>query len=269
MWLYFSLNPVDDNYYGKLDPAKIADQAAKAGLHYVELRTAYGAFWQAPPKVKPTIDAIVDDLAARGVLTMGWSVPREATFEDLSASVRSAGYRTAKGTPVHGIAIDLERGSDFLGDDPHGLAALWMYEKYLREALGPHSLIVATVEDPSFEHLDESKYPFREIAKYADVLQPMAYWRMMRRTPTTPALVEQLMIKSATMLRAASGRTLPISIGGQTGAEGRLGYPPGDEIAASLDGAKAAGAIGVCFFDWNGAQPYQWSALAAYPWPVR
>jgi hypothetical protein len=266
MWLYFSLNPTDDNYYAKLDPAKVADQAARAGLHYVELRTAYGAFWQVPPAAKPAVDAIIDDLAARGILTLGWSVPREATFEDISASVRTAQYRTATGTPVHGIAIDLERGDDFLGADPHGLAALWMYEKYLREALGPNALIVATVEDPSFEHLDESKYPFREIARYADVLQPMAYWRMMRRTPTTPEMVMQLMQKSVTMLLAVSGRTLPVSIGGQTGAEGRLGYPPGDEIVASLNGAKAAGAIGVCYFDYDGTQPYQWDALASYRW---
>jgi hypothetical protein len=266
MWLYWSLDPVDDNYYAKLDPAKIAEQAAQAGLHYVELRSAYGAFWQIPPAAKPRIDAIIDDLAAKGILTMAWSVPREATFEDISASVRGAQYRTAKGTPVHGIAVDLERGDDFLGADPHGLPALWMYEKYLREALGPHALIVATVEDPSFEHLNESKYPFREIARYADVLQPMAYWRMMRRTPTTPAMVVQLMRKSVTTLLADSGRTLPVSIGGQTGAEGRLGYPPGDEIVASLKGAKLAGAIGVCYFDYNGTQPYQWKALASYKW---
>jgi len=266
MWLYWSLNPTDDNYYAKLDPAKIADQAARAGLHYVEVRTAYGAHWQVPPAAKPTIDAIIDDLAARGILTMAWSVPREATFEDISASARSAQYRTAKGTSVHGIAVDLERGDEFLGADPLGLPALWIYEKYLREALGPNSLIVATVEDPSFEHLDESKYPFREIARYADVLQPMAYWRMMRRTPTTPEMVTQLMQKSVTMLLAVSGRTLPVSIGGQTGAEGRLGYPPGDEIVASLNGAKAAGAIGVCYFDYDGTQPYQWDALASYRW---
>lgn len=266
MWLYWSLDPIDDNYYAKLDPAKIAEQAARAGLHYVELRSAYGAFWQIPPAAKPRIDAIIDDLAAKGILTMAWSVPREATFEDISTSVRSAQYRTAKGTPVHGIGVDLERGDDFLGADPHGLPALWMYEKYLREALGPHALIVATVEDPFFEHLNESKYPFREIARYADVLQPMAYWRMMRRTPTTPAMVRQFMRKSVTTLLADSGRTLPVSIGGQTGAEGRLGYPPGDEIVASLKGAKLAGAIGVCYFDYNGTQPYQWNALASYKW---
>jgi hypothetical protein len=266
MWLYWSLNPLDDNYFGKLDPDAIVAQAAKAGLHYVEIRTAYGAMWQVPPAAKLTFDTIVDGLAAHGIVAMGWTVPREATFEDLSASIRTARYRTPKGTPLLGISIDLERGDDFMGGDPNGLAALWQYEKYLREAVGKKYLIVATVEDPSFEHLDESKYPFREIARYADVLQPMAYWRMMRRTPTTPELVKSLMQKSVAMLLAASGRRLPVSIGGQTTAEGRNGYPPAAEITASLDGAKAAGAIGVCYFDWKGTQPYQWDALSAYTW---
>jgi len=266
MWLYWSLNPLDDNYYGKLDPAAMVAQAAKSGLHYVEIRTAYGAMWQIPPEARPTIDAIVDGLAAHGIVPMGWTVPREATFEDVSATVRTAQYRTAKGTRLLGVAVDFERGDEFMGGDPNGLAALWQYEKYLREAVGSKYLIVATVEDPSFEHLDESKYPFREIARYADVLQPMAYWRMMRRTPTTPDLVKTLMAKSVTTLVALSGRRLPVSIGGQTTAEGRNGYPPAAEITASLDGARAAGAIGVCYFDWKGTQPYQWDALANYRW---
>jgi len=266
MWLYWSANPIDDDYVGKLDADAIVAQAVKARLHYVEIRTAYGAFWQIPPDARPRVDAIIDGLAEHGIVPMGWTVPREATFEDVSAAVRTAQYRTVKGTRLLGLAIDLERGSDFMGGDPHGLAALWQYEKYLREAVGPKYLIVATVEDPSFEHLDESKYPFREIARYADVLQPMAYWRMMRRTPTTPDLVKTLMQKSVTTLLALSGRTLPVSIGGQTTAEGRNGYPPAAEITASLDGAKAAGAIGVCYFDWKGTQPYQWDALAAYDW---
>ena len=39
-----------------------------------------------------------------------------------------------------------------------------------------------------------------------------------------------------------------------------------DEITASLDASKAVGAIGECFFDWNGTQPYQWTAIGNYAW---
>ncbi|HVA28869.1 MAG TPA: peptide ABC transporter substrate-binding protein [Candidatus Baltobacteraceae bacterium] len=268
MWLYWSVNPLDDDYYAKLDPQAIVDQAAKAGLHYVELRTAYGAHWLIPPAAKPTIDAIVDGLAARGIASIGWTVPREATFEDLSASMRSIDYRTAKGTPLQGLAVDLERGDDFFGGDPNGLDGLWMYAKYLREAVGPRYLIVATVEDPSFEHLDNATYPFRRIARSASVLQPMAYWRMMTRhgVALSPAKVNAMMRRSVATLRAQVGGAIPISLGGQTTAEGPNGYPSASEIVASLDASKTAGAIGECFFDWDGTQPYQWKAIGSYRW---
>jgi hypothetical protein len=270
MWLYWSVNPLDDNYFGKLDPQAIVAQAVQAGLHYVELRTAYGAHWLIPPDAKPTIDAIIDGLAAHGVVPMGWTVPREVTFEDLSASMRTINYRTSSGTPLRGIALDLERGDDFLGADPNGLAALWMYERDLREAVGPDYLIVATVEDPSLEHLDNTKYPFREIARYADVLQPMTYWRMMaRHIELSPDVVRTEMQRAYAMLLEQAGRTMPVSIGGQTTAEGRYGYPPADEISASLAASKAAGAIGECFFDWIGTQPYQWNAIGNFAWRLK
>jgi hypothetical protein len=268
MWLYWSVNPLDDNYYGKLDPQAVVDQAVKAGLHYVELRTAYGGHWLIPPEAKPTIDAIIDGLAAHGIVPMGWTVPREVTYEDLSASMRTIDYRTTKGTPLRGIALDLERGDEFLGSDPNGLAGLWMYERFLREAVGPNFLIVATVEDPFFEHLDNTKYPFAQIARYASVLQPMSYWRMMSRHTTvlSPTVVSDMMQRVYATLLEQAGRQIPISIGGQTTAEGRNGYPPADEITASLQASKAAGAIGECFFDWDGTQPYQWAAIGDYNW---
>jgi hypothetical protein len=89
---------------------------------------------------------------------------------------------------------------------------------------------------------------------------------MMRRTPTTPDLVEKLLRASYSTLLAQAGRTLPVSIGGQTSPEGPLGGPPPDEILASLRASKNVGAIGVCFFDWSGTQPDQWDALASFTW---
>lgn len=266
MWLFFSTNPTDTNYYAKLQPKTIVDQAVRAGLRYVELRTAYGAYWELGAGAKPAIDAIIDGLAAHGISTMGWTVPRDTTFEDLQASLKTVYYRTAKGTPLGGLAVDIERGDEFMGADPQGLPALGLYMQYLREAVGPHYLLVATIEDPYMEHLTEKKYPYREIARYSDVLQPMSYWRMMRRKPTTPPQVRTLLAASIARVNYLSGRKLPISIGGQTTREGRNGNPPADEITASLDAARQLHALGECFFDWDGTQPYQWDAIAAYHW---
>jgi hypothetical protein len=266
MWLFFTTGKLDAIYYKKLHPKAIVAQAVRAGLHYVELRTAYGAYWEVTPQARPTIDAIIDGLAAHGIGTIGWTVPRDTSFEDLRQSVRTAYYRTAKGTRLTGLAVDVERGDEFMGDAPQGHAALWQYMQYLREAVGPRYLLIATVEDPYLEHLTQKDYPYEQIARFSDVLQPMSYWRMMRRTPTTPAQVKVLLKASYDKLLREAGRTLPVSIGGQTTAEGPTGYPPGSEITASLAISKKVGAIGECFFDWDGTQPYQWTALSDYRW---
>jgi hypothetical protein len=266
MWLYFTSNPLDPIYYKHLNPQQIVDQAVRAGLHYVELRTAYGAYWEITPEAKPTIDAIIDGLAAHGIGTIGWTVPRDTTVEDLQASVRTAYYRTAKGTPLTGLAIDVERGEEFMGDAPQGLNALWQYTQYIRQAMGPDYLISANVEDPYLEHLNNKKYPYPQIARFVSVLQPMSYWRMMRHRATSPQEVKVLLKGSFDRLLYLSGRRLPVSIGGQTNQEGPGGYPDGAEITASLDVSKQLGAIGECFFAWDGTQPYQWRALEEYRW---
>jgi hypothetical protein len=265
MWLFFTTNPLDDSYYARLDPHAIAERAARAGLRYVELRLAYGAYWEAEPQAKATIDAIVDGLAARGIGTIAWTVPRDLSFEDVAASVRAAYYRTWRGTPVRGLAIDVERGGDFMGDDPNGIAALWQYVGLVRRALGPRYLIVTDVEDPYLEHLDNAAYPYARIARYSSVLQPMIYWRMARGV-TKADQVGDIIRASLRTLRRVAGTRLPVSIGAQTSGEGPGGSPPAAEITASLDEARNLGALGECFFAWNGTRDDQWEALERYAW---
>lgn len=266
MWLYFTANPLDPEYYKRLDPPAIVGQAVRAGLRYVELRTAYGAYWEITPEARPTIDAIIDGLAAHGIGTIGWSVPRDATFEDLQASVKTAYYRTARGTPLTGLAVDLERGDEFMGGAPQGLDALWQYVQMIREALGPRYLLISTVEDPNLERLTPKTYPYEQIAASSDVLQPMVYWRMLHARPAGPDDVRGVVRRSYQMVAAFAKRPIAIGIGGQTNAIGAGGAPPAPEIAASLEASKSAGAVGECFFAWDGTQPAQWDALSAYRW---
>jgi hypothetical protein len=269
MWLFFTADPLDSIYYEHLDPQAIVAQAVRAGLRYVELRFAYGAHWEITPAAKPTIDAIVDGLAAHGIATIAWTVPRDESFEDLETTIRAAYYRTAKGTPVDGLALDIERGSDFLGDAPQGPGALWNYVRLVREAMGRHYLIVTTVEDPFLEQLTDDDYPYAQIARYSSVLQPMTYWRMLRRTATGPQEVRSILQSSYDTLLRDAQRRIPISIGGQTSAGAPGENPSSEELTASLETAKSIGAIGECFFAWDGTYPQQWNAIEDYAWDVR
>lgn len=267
MWLFFTLDPIDDIYYAKLDPNAIVRQAVAAHLRYVELRAAYGEFFEITARAKPVVDAIIDGLESHGIGVIGWSVPRQVSYEDLRASLEVASYRTAGGHRFTGLAVDAERGDEFMGDGPAAIAALGQYLALVRQAVGPGYLVVATVEDPYFEHLDASKYPYREIARSASVLQPMAYWRMMRKqAPASSAQVESELRDSYTTLLRMAGRKLPVSMGGQTSSLTATGYPPASEITASLQASRRVGAIGEAFFAWNDTLPQQWSAIGGFNW---
>jgi hypothetical protein len=265
MWLAFSGDPQDDDGFDKLDVDRIVATAQRAGIRYVELRLAYGAFGQVTPAAKPTIDRLIDTLDAAGIAVVGWTVPRAVAFDDLAEAVAVARYRTPAGHGVRGLAVDLERGEEFLGDGTAGYASLRDYLAVLRRAVGPRVLLVATVEDPFLNRLDESRFPYAEIAAQADVLQPMTYWRMLgpygSEGGATAAVTE-----SIARLRALARRPIPIDLGGQTAYLSRRGAPLPDEIRASILAAKRLDAVGIAFYDWLGTGPPQWEAVAETPW---
>jgi hypothetical protein len=264
-WLAFSGDPLDDASYAKLDVDQIVATAVHAGLRSVELRLAYGAFDEITPDAKATVDRLIDGLVSHRVAVIGWTVPRAASFDDLARNAQTAAYRTPGGHAVTGLAVDLERGEEFMGDGPRGYAALRTYLATLRRAVGPRVLLVATIEDPYLEHLDQTKFPYREIARDAGVLQPMTYWRMLGPWDTVPK-VQTAVAGSVDLVRRLAGRDVPIDVGAQTGVLSKRGAPPGDELAAAIEASRRAGAIGVAFYDWSGTGPEQWDAIAREGW---
>jgi hypothetical protein len=264
-WLAFSADPLDDESYTKLDVDGIVETAVRAGLRSVELRLAYGAFDEMAPPAKPTIDRLIDGLVAHHIAVIGWTVPRTVAFEDLARNAAVAAYRTPGGNGITGLAVDVERGEEFMGHGPAGYAALRDEIALVRRAVGPHVLIVATVEDPYLEHLDQSTFPYREIARAADVLQPMTYWRMLGPWDSVPK-VQTAVAGSVALVRRLAERDVPIDVGAQTGVLSKRGAPPADELAAAIDASRRAGAIGVTFYDWSGTGPEQWDAIAKASW---
>jgi hypothetical protein len=264
-WLAFSADPLDDEAYTKLDVDGIVSTAVRAGLRSVELRLAYGAFDEVTPAAKATIDRLIDGLAAHRVAVIGWTVPRTTAFDDLARNAAVAAYRTPSGNGVTGLAVDVERGEEFMGAGPRGYAALREEIGLVRAAVGPHVLLIATIEDPFLEHLDQTTFPYREIARDADVLQPMTYWRMLGPWDSA-AKAQAAVVGSVALVRRLAERDVPIDVGAQTGVLSKRGAPPGDELAAAIDAGRRAGAIGVTFYDWAGTGPEQWDAIAKAAW---
>lgn len=266
VWLQFSPDPRDGDSYASLAAAAVAERAAKAGLRYIELRLGYGEFWEITPNARPAVDALIDAAAARGIAVIGWTIPREASFEDLALSVAAANYRTARGTRLAGVAVDLERGGEFMGDGKQAYEALADYARLLRAALGPRYVILATVEDPYFEGLTNRDVPYADIATNASALQPMAYWRLFPTLDAGVPATRRALRASYLALRREANRRIPINVGGQTSDLGPCGAAPPDELAGSLVESKRLGAIGESFFDWNGTLPAQWQAIGAFRW---
>jgi hypothetical protein len=266
VWLSFSPSTLDGDGYDKLKARDVVLRAVASGLRSVDVRTAYGPYREITSDDASTIDAVIDGLAAHRIAAIAWTVPRSASFEDLEADVAAARYRTPNGNHFAALAVDLERGDYFLGNGRAGYDALATYLTLLRAAVGPRYPIVATVEDPNLEHLTEAVYPFAAIARAADVLQPMVYWRLASRRILSPKQVAATIAASQTATLREAGRTLPVNVGMQTAADGPLGAPAAEEIAAAVAEAKASGAIGVTFFDWGGTPEAAWSAIANARW---
>lgn len=264
-WVAFSGSARDEDAYTHLDPQRIIATARRAGLRYLMVRLTYGEFWQITPEAKSTIDAIVDSAAEVGIAVLAWTVPRESTAEDVATNVRALSYRTAAGHGMSGLAVDLERGEEFLGSGARGYLALESYLGRVRTAVGPGALLVATVEDPYLEKLDNQHFPYRAIARSADVLQPMTYWRMLRASTTMDGMRDAL-AGSMRTLRMLSESNVPINLGGQTVALSRSGGPPPAELAASIAEAHGLGAIGESFYTWLGTTNTQWDAVTRTPW---
>jgi hypothetical protein len=266
MWLTFSPDTRDDDAYSVLNPKAIVDRAVGAGVSYIELRTAYGAYWEITPQAQPVIDDLIDRAAERGIGIIGWTVPRSTTFDDLAVSVATAAYATRRGNHFSGLAIDLERGESFMGDGLRGYAALVDYPRLLRAAVGSRYPLIATIEDPYIEHLTNKQYPYAAIASEVDVLQPMVYWSALSNARLAPAAVRSAIARAFnTTLREARHR-IDINIGGQTTPLGASGAPLPEEITASLEASRKLGALGETFFAWNGTLDGQWEAIARYRW---
>ncbi len=266
VWLSFSPDERDPDAFDRLDPAAIVAGAAGAGLRALELRTAYGGFWEITPPARPRIDALLDAAAAHHIAVIGWTVPRAASFDDLALAVATTAYRTPNGHGFAALAVDVERGDGYFGNGAAGRAAIIDYVHRLRQALGPRYPLIATVEDPNLEHLGERDYPYAEIAANVDALQTMSYWRMMSSRAVTPRAVAAALAASYAAARRLAHRPIPVVIGAQTSSEGPRGAPPPGEITAAIDTAQHLGALGITFFDWRATTEPQWQSIAERTW---
>lgn len=265
MWLRFSDDPTDVESIWSFDPESVIKRAKEAGIKYIELRLTYGPFFEITDHIRSRVDAIIDEANANGIAVMAWIVPRAPTYEEFALDLEAARYKTAKGNGFVGLAVDFERGEQYLGTGPAARSAMADYGRQLREFLGPSALIASIVEDPYSNHLTDADVPYAQLASVSNVMQPMAYWRMFENA-TSAAEARTIIRRSINSLRLQMHANVAINVGGQTTGEGPCGATPPAEILSSMVESRRDGAIGETFFDWTGTLDDQWQALSTYSW---
>lgn len=265
MWLRFSADPTDVEALASLDVPGVVRHAKESGIRYIELRLTYGPFAQVTDATRARVDDIIDEATANGIAIIAWVVPRSTAYDDIALAVDAARYTTHKGSRMAGIAIDYERGEQYLGSGASARSAMAAYAHALRGLLGRSTLIASIVEDPYSNRLSDADVPYVEIATSSNVMQPMTYWRMFQNA-TSPKETRRVVRRSIAMLRSVMHSNVAINFGGQTTGEGPCGASPPTEIVASMVESRNDGAIGETFFDWTGTLADQWRALSSYPW---
>jgi hypothetical protein len=271
MFLYFTPDPADPEHgYAAYDIDTVIGKAVAAGIRDIELRLAYGSFFQASnPGARLWLDRFIDASAAAGIPLLAWEVPRQANISDISEAIAIARYRTPAGNGFAGLALDIENGDDYMGDGDAAKQGMVDYIHQVRQAVGRRYLVVATIVSPRLTHWTNAQYPYARIAPYASVLQPMEYWHYFYESSHHLYLqdgVSNAIAGAVTLTKQLAGRDVPVNVAGQSDDLGGTGVPSPDEIAWSLAAAKHAGAIGEMFFDWQGTPADLWPAIGAFAW---
>jgi hypothetical protein len=242
--------------------------AVAADLSHIYIRVAdsrahfYGA---------PALKDLLPIAHAHGVRVIGWMEPALADApSDAVDAIAAARYQSA-GHRLDGLALTVEQNWDdasiewYLGGIRRGInGAVGLGDRYL--------LVASTFPVPS-EHRG---FPYAAMSRYCQVFAPMAYWRATGQRQFVGgggvrAFVDQIFAEFRDPGVNPLQRPLSITAQAYDAAleYGIPGSPPGEEIVASMDEARAQGGLSWSFYRLanadNGVTGDEAAAITAYP----
>jgi hypothetical protein len=170
-------------------------------------------------------------------------------------------YRTKHGQRFDGIAVDLER---------HLVPeAIDNYSQLVRAYVGPHYLLVGVTYPPQ----SLPAFSFADAAHFYNVLAPMDYWHQTRTSqgldyghmPYGYTYAYRYATASIESIKHVSGHVPVAPIGQAFDNFGHLEMgphaPSTSETHGFLSGVKAAGGVGISFFQWMTVTDGEWRAI--------
>jgi hypothetical protein len=120
--------------------------------------------------VKPSeLGALIEACHRHQIRIVAWSYALlHSPVADADKMVAAAEYTSPNGEHLDGIAPNLENNLEQWRVE--------LYSKHLREKLGNNYPLMAVVYSPLNKAPEVARTPWRTIAKYYDVIAPMAYW---------------------------------------------------------------------------------------------
>jgi hypothetical protein len=241
-------------------PEATVARLSAAGVRTLYLETANHRRSASVAIVHPAaVGRFLDAARAHGIRTIAWYLPGFRNVGvDLARSLAAIDFESPNGARFDGFALDME--ATVVRSIARRNARLLELSRELRRAVGPRYALGAIVPDAlstSCRGCLWPGFPYHSVARLYDVFLPMAYSSARGRGAR---FVRAYAAANVAHVRQMTGRPgVPVHMIG--GLADRLGRA---EAAAFVDGARAAGAAGVSFYDVALSGPEVWAALARF-----
>ncbi len=252
---------VDLYDYASLDRTAALDDLRDRGVRTVYLQTSrFSASFDLTSEAAGWVDAA----HARGMRAVGWYLPGYGDLaRDLRRTLAIASLVTPAGGRFDAVGVDIEAhtGIGSSNEVPRTTMNARAVE-HLRAVRARTSAPLAAITPQPTATDDAGEtwegFPWAAVGATSDLVLPMSYWPRTCRD----ACVRDYTLTNARYAKAWSGR--PVHIAGR-------GYPSADgttvsdsDVAAYVDGAVAAGAVGGSVYDYASTRTRTawWSSLA-------
>ncbi|MGQ3889510.1 hypothetical protein ACQUW5_10815 [Legionella sp. CNM-1927-20] len=253
--MLFDMDVSSEVYYKKIKIRELIADAVKLGLRYIQIRSVYGSFSHFDnPDLVQWLDNLLDEASDNNIAVISWSIPRIETSRAIASDIAVASHTTAKGNTFAGISIDLEIGNDYIFQKKTAKEQMIKYMRLMNMALGKDYLLSAIVYTPYKSSYDNTNYPYAEIAKYVDIMQPMVFYHHYNISSNhvyTQTEVMDAIGQSILLTKKLSNIDIPVNVIAQITDLGKTGIPSPNEVLWAIQAAKNNNALGISFYDWS------------------